>query len=244
MDKYSDEYYVKRGDTDHWGRFYMECVDVMGRKHNPKEPAITRWGDYYWYWHGVLHRENAPAIETSNGRKFYYRNGSLHRDNGPAIVGKTFEEWFCNGNRHRVGGPAKTGDRGKKRMYYINDKLSRPEEEGPAIECPWSKEYWLDGKRHRLNGPAIITTWGYMEYWIFGKRYKSEKNDHRGKSTSYYRFGKEHRIDGPAYEDEKNPAYAIRGKRFSKEEYEKWIRSYLSSTETMVTMLTSLGLYP
>ena len=36
----------------------------------------------------LLHREDGPAIEKSNGYKFWYRQGKLHREDGPAIENK------------------------------------------------------------------------------------------------------------------------------------------------------------
>jgi hypothetical protein len=46
----------------------------------------------------ILHREDGPAIEWSDGSKEWYINGKLHREDGPAA---TFPEgnvmWFLNG---------------------------------------------------------------------------------------------------------------------------------------------------
>jgi hypothetical protein len=45
----------------------------------------------------VLHREDGPAIECSNGTKLWYRNGKKHRDDGPAMeywYGDKY--WFIN----------------------------------------------------------------------------------------------------------------------------------------------------
>ena len=41
-------------------------------------------GNYY-YLNNELHRENGPAVESSNGDKLWYKNGKLHREDGPAI---------------------------------------------------------------------------------------------------------------------------------------------------------------
>ena len=35
---------------------------------------------------GELHREDGPAVESSNGRREWFKNGLRHREDGPAIV--------------------------------------------------------------------------------------------------------------------------------------------------------------
>jgi len=39
-----------------------------------------------WYKEGtsILHREDGPAVEYSDGRKYWYQHGKLHRLDGPA----------------------------------------------------------------------------------------------------------------------------------------------------------------
>lgn len=72
----------------------------------------------------ILHRENGPAYEFTNGRgKFWYLNNKRHRDNGPAIEQPSVSEWFVYGKRHR--------------------------EDGPAIVSKDFKEWWLNGKFQR-----------------------------------------------------------------------------------------------
>ena len=49
-------------------------------------------------WSKVLHRENCPAVECSDGYKAWLINGKRHRENGPAIE-------FSNGtNRYYLNG--------------------------------------------------------------------------------------------------------------------------------------------
>jgi hypothetical protein len=47
---------------------------------------------------GLLHREDDPAVEFTNGDKYWYINGEKHRENGPTI------EWSDGGE-----------------MWYLND---------------------------------------------------------------------------------------------------------------------------
>ena len=49
---------------------------------------------------GELHREDGPAVETSDGNKYWYKNKELHREDGPAVEfedGST--EWWLNGQQ-------------------------------------------------------------------------------------------------------------------------------------------------
>jgi hypothetical protein len=52
-----------------------------------------------WYQHGILHREDGPAMLYNDGTKLWYRHGRLHREDGPAVEwsdGK--KEWYINHN--------------------------------------------------------------------------------------------------------------------------------------------------
>jgi len=65
----------------------------------------------------ILHREDVPAVEWSDGSKFWFINGEHHREDGPAV------EW-ANGDKY----------------WYINDKRHR--EDGPAVEYANGNKYW------------------------------------------------------------------------------------------------------
>ena len=46
----------------------------------------------------VLHNEDGPAIEYSNGTKAWYLDDELHNENGPAIeYSNGNKEWYLNG---------------------------------------------------------------------------------------------------------------------------------------------------
>ena len=48
----------------------------------------------------ILHREDGPAFEGSNGSKEWRINGKLHREDGPAIVWwDGTKSWALNGER-------------------------------------------------------------------------------------------------------------------------------------------------
>ena len=53
----------------------------------------------------IIHREDCPAVEFTDGYKAWYINGKRHREDGPAIeyVSETeyvsgTKEWFINGH--------------------------------------------------------------------------------------------------------------------------------------------------
>ena len=47
----------------------------------------------------ILHREDGPAVEWSNGSKEWYINGKLHREDGPAMESSSgfHDSWYING---------------------------------------------------------------------------------------------------------------------------------------------------
>ena len=51
------------------------------------ELKINEYGTKFYYIKGtdILHREDGPAIEFSNGSKEWFQHGKNHRLNGPAI---------------------------------------------------------------------------------------------------------------------------------------------------------------
>jgi hypothetical protein len=96
---------------------------------------------------GLLHREDGPAIEKSDGHKEWYLNGKQHRIDGPAVIFANGDKyWYQNGESHRLDGPA---------QEYIYGH----------------KEWYINGKRHRLDGPAIEYLSGYKGWWINDKEY-------------------------------------------------------------------------
>ena len=55
-------------------------------------------GTKRYYVNNILHREDGPAIEYSDGTKYWYKNGKLHRKDGPAIENAYgHKEWYLNG---------------------------------------------------------------------------------------------------------------------------------------------------
>ena len=84
----------------------------------------------------ILHREDGPAIEYTNGDKTWFINGKCHREDGPAIEYTNGDKtWYLNGKYHREDGPAIESADGYKE-WWINDKQLTPEEEFNARMNP------------------------------------------------------------------------------------------------------------
>ena len=103
---------------------------------------VDVYGDVRYYKPGtdILHREDGPAMEYTNGHKAWYKEGKLHREDGPAVEYiDGAKSWFINDKRHREDGPAIIHADGTK-AWYKEGMLHR--EDGPAMECPDGRKHW------------------------------------------------------------------------------------------------------
>jgi hypothetical protein len=113
--------------------------------------------DVKWFKHGLLHREDGPAVISEGGNTQWYKDGKLHRLDGPAKVhprNPHKDRWYKDGLLHRDGGPAKADKEVEE--WYKDGKLHRTD--GPArVRLYGDKrcEWFFEGKLHRLDGPAI-----------------------------------------------------------------------------------------
>jgi hypothetical protein len=199
----------------------VTCVDEDGHETADELTVIT----YYLYKGGPLHREHAPAEESSHGYKEWWANGLLHRVGGPAIQHPNGTKvWYLEGAVSRLDGPALENWNGTT-VWVAEGRLHR--EDGPAIELhgchefdihigtrtllPFARitsdcsplllrecadqEWWRDGRPHREDGPAKI--WGDGEGW-----------------HEWWLDGQLHREGGPALEgaDGTNPEWYQHGK--------------------------------
>ena len=103
----------------------------MTKEEDGEEIKVQRDGAKHWYRHGVLHRDDGPAVERPGGEKWWFQFGKEHREDGPAIErADGSKQWFRDGLCHC--------------------------EDGPAIEsADGSKEYWLNGEKWE-DGASII----------------------------------------------------------------------------------------
>ena len=122
----------------------------LDRKKKPARVAVTTRVDgkkfisKKWYKDGVLHRDNGPAIDLSDGTKVWYTNGKrekleyafghveyyknniLHKEDGPAIIKKDGStEWYKHGLLHRENGPAIERSDGTKAWYEDGKLIER-----------------------------------------------------------------------------------------------------------------------
>ena len=69
--------------------------------------TIDSFGHVRYFLDGMLHREDGPAVELSNGSKFWYIDNLHHRIDGPASIWYNGDmAWWHYGKRHRLDGPA------------------------------------------------------------------------------------------------------------------------------------------
>ena len=64
------------------------------------ELKINVDGDKFYYIKGtkILHREDGPAEEYTDGNKYWLQYGKLHRLNGPAVeYANGYKEFWING---------------------------------------------------------------------------------------------------------------------------------------------------
>jgi hypothetical protein len=191
-----------------------EEVDAMVGA--PSLEIVDASGKTRWFAHGLLHREDGPAVSSAKhqhllyynqgrlhragglpavvrpGQRLFYVEGALHRDDDePAVVTSTTREWYQHGQRHRgLGLPA----------VIVGD--------GTREDVPGVVQYWEHGKLHRVDGPATTLQEGsdpldggvglgpILPAWYFeGKLHREGGPAYK---DTYYRHGVIHRDDGPA----------------------------------------------
>ena len=63
--------------------------------------TVDDLGNSRWYKDAkckILHRENGPAVDCTNGHKEWWQNGLLHRTDGPAAEWADGRKcWYING---------------------------------------------------------------------------------------------------------------------------------------------------
>lgn len=83
-----------------------------------------------WYRHGLLHRDDGPAVVIPGHREMWFQNGLLHREDGPAVIFADGEEWWIqNELRHRADGPAMTSGPNGRTIHDEGDLAVEKSEE-------------------------------------------------------------------------------------------------------------------
>ena len=99
------------------------------------QPAIRHYRD------GVLHREDGPAVEYSNGTMVWYIGGKKHRTDGPAIEYSSGKKCWChNGEFHRLDGPAIERPDGRMDWYYFGKRFQISDVIGYEPKLPLTEE--------------------------------------------------------------------------------------------------------
>ena len=119
--------------------------------------TVDDLGNSRWYKDAkckILHRENGPAVDCTNGHKEWLQNGQLHRIDGPAVEWRDGDKrWYQRGQRHRTDGPAIMYTDGSK-AWYINDKAMTEAEflaaTQPVVELTVADVEKLVGKRVKI----------------------------------------------------------------------------------------------
>ena len=106
------------------------------------QPETDREGTVRWFWRGLLHRDDGPAIEYVDGSKWWCRNGKLHREDGPAVERVNGDKrWYRDGLLHRDDGPAIEGAGGDK-WWYQNGVQVKPFTESQEFD-PEDDSAWI-----------------------------------------------------------------------------------------------------
>jgi len=74
---------------------YKNCF--FNQEYNEDSDKRSHWKGY------LIHRENKPAVEWSDGSKEWYLNGLRHREDGPAqeYCGEySVYRWYLNGKEY------------------------------------------------------------------------------------------------------------------------------------------------
>lgn len=98
-------------------------------------------------YHNLPKNQRTCCVQKSNGDLYFYKEGYNHRDDGPAIItSNNFKLWFKNGKCHQTDGPACEFPNGEKR-WYKEGLLHNTN--GPAIEfADGTKEYRLNNIKY------------------------------------------------------------------------------------------------
>lgn len=84
--------------TDNNGNQYHYNANGQLHSINDEPAMILESGEKKWYYEGLLHRENKPAINIPGYSNEYYYMGKRHRIDGAAIEDLDGEEYWINGN--------------------------------------------------------------------------------------------------------------------------------------------------
>jgi hypothetical protein len=160
----------------------VERRDDHDQLHREDGPAlISTDGTQQWYWHGWLHRDDGPAVIEPDGTQKWYQGGELHRNDGPAVIeADGTQKWYQNGELHRNHFPFVKDDPviiepDGTQQWYQHGKLHR--NDGPAVIEPDGTQWWFQhGLLHRDDGPAAVYPDGTEEWYWDDKEVTAEEH--------------------------------------------------------------------
>ena len=176
-----------------------------GMAHSDIGPAeLKKNGTSVYFRYGLKHCEHSPAIiDTITNSEYWYYYGVLHRDNGPAVTKPTDASitysYFTYGLAERKDGPAEIIYNTElkeniletwMRAGRLNRTMDFNKSEGPAMTYAYLSSYnkktgeiyeayFRDGGLHNLNGPASLNYTNdeikFSDYFINDERVSVEK---------------------------------------------------------------------
>jgi hypothetical protein len=113
--------------------------------HRSDGPALIQpTGEEAWFLFGLRHREDGPAIYSSDGKfKSYYVHGRCHRKDGPALIASNNKTLIYNDNRLCYLQGTNSNFLDGSEYWYQDNCLHR--EDGPAILTATKERYFLKG---------------------------------------------------------------------------------------------------
>lgn len=106
----------------------------------PGQPEYSRIGCVTWRDDdGNYHREEGPAVVSSDRSQEWFFDDRRHRIDGPAVeYANGYKEWWVNGNLHREDGPAVVSADGRKEWFINNERQEGPPASIQGIISPTS----------------------------------------------------------------------------------------------------------
>lgn len=184
-----------------------EYTDMMGTE--PLLSSTTRPdGSVYRFKNGLMHNDDGPAVELTNGNNFWYKNGIAHNDDGPAVTDLLGSEtWYkdgiCRGNPSGLNSKKMIdeGNNLERFSAYTNNIGQRHRVNGPASIFSSGGEMWyLGGKKHRDDGPAITDIEGTLIWFRNGEKHREDgpASVSAAGQEEWWINNQLHRLDGPA----------------------------------------------
>ena len=202
----------------------VNCHINNGKFHREDGPAVEYAnGKKYWYKEGIRHREDGPAIEYASGYKEWHKEGKIHREDGPAIeFANGTKNWFKEGKYHREDGPACEYHNGGKSWYLEGKKYTEEEYIVKMTENKiYTKEEFDELPVEKRTG-CVKSPCGTKEWFKEDKLHREDGPavELPNGTKAWFKEDLLHREDGPAHESANGyKSWYLEGKKYTEEEY-------------------------